>query len=340
MNVLLHVPYHAKKAVVVIVDVNIIAGLDTGASTNSCNNMEGFIATTLRPHHRHSHRGSLHLYCSITGATINISRHVIAEHRHALRGVARKGLPSIIRDNIGTSFTDWQDFTTKVREVPIVEITDYVEKRKRDEERQAKTEREIAELRSALARQAQESPRTALSNQLARTNFSAPTSPSPAPRRFGRLGPDLGNAPPANIQWGIPEATAQQNAWLRSHIDDYPKKANDEAGLAVYEEQRRDWGIHHPGGWVDYATPYPIHPSTALTCTGECFGCGMNGHSVRDCPILAEDTSPAIDPKEKIWRQLCYKALGAYRRDTVEEVRLVELGGEVEDQGNGEGLRV
>ncbi len=40
MNVLLHVPYHAKKAVVVIVDVNIIAGLNTGASTNSCNNMD------------------------------------------------------------------------------------------------------------------------------------------------------------------------------------------------------------------------------------------------------------------------------------------------------------
>ncbi|KAK0224536.1 hypothetical protein EDD85DRAFT_1027961 [Armillaria nabsnona] len=112
--------------------------------------------------------------------------------------VAWKGLPSIIRDKIGTLFTDWQDFTTKVREVPIVEITDYVEKKKRDEERQAKTEREIAELHSALARRAQESPRTALSNQLAQTNFSAPTSPSPAPRRFGRLGPGLGNAPPAN----------------------------------------------------------------------------------------------------------------------------------------------
>ncbi len=66
----------------------------------------------------------------------------------------------------------------------------------------------------------------------------------------------------------------------------------------------------------------------------------MNGHCFRDCPVLAGDTSLAIDPKEKIRRQLCYKALGAYRRGTVEEVRLVELGGEVEDQGNGEGLRV
>ncbi len=66
----------------------------------------------------------------------------------------------------------------------------------------------------------------------------------------------------------------------------------------------------------------------------------MNGHSVCDCPVQLGDTSLAIDPKEKIWRQLCYKALGAYRRGTVEEVRLVELGGEDEDQGNGEGLRV
>ncbi len=113
--------------------------------------------------------------------------------------VARKGLPAIIRDKIGTSFTDWQDFTTKVREVPIVEITDYVEKKKRDEERQAKTEREIAELRSALAHRVQESPRTALSNQLARTSFAAPPSPSPAPHRYTRPGPGSGNAPPANI---------------------------------------------------------------------------------------------------------------------------------------------
>ncbi len=234
--------------------------------------------------------------------------------------VARKGLPAIIRDKIGTSFTDWQDFMTKVHEVPIVEITDYVEKKKRDEERQAKTEREIAELRSALARRVQESPRTALSNQLACTSFAAPPSPSPAPRRYTRPGPGSGNAPPANIRRGIPEAMAQQIDWLRIHIDDYPKKTNDETGVAAYMEQKRDWSIRHPGGWVDYSTPYPLHPATALTCTGECFGCGMNGHSVRDCPVQLGDTSLAIDPKEKIWRQLCYKALGAYRRATVEEV--------------------
>ncbi len=43
------VPYHAEKAVVVIVDVNMVAGLNTGASTNSCNDMEEFPVTTLRP---------------------------------------------------------------------------------------------------------------------------------------------------------------------------------------------------------------------------------------------------------------------------------------------------
>ncbi len=49
MNVLLPVPYRTKKAVVVIVDMNMVAGLNTGASTDSCNSMEGFPATTLRP---------------------------------------------------------------------------------------------------------------------------------------------------------------------------------------------------------------------------------------------------------------------------------------------------
>ncbi len=47
-NILLLILYHAEKAVVVIVDVNMVAGLNTGASTNSCNDMEGFPATTLR----------------------------------------------------------------------------------------------------------------------------------------------------------------------------------------------------------------------------------------------------------------------------------------------------
>ncbi|PBK85345.1 hypothetical protein ARMGADRAFT_1036391 [Armillaria gallica] len=172
--------------------------------------------------------------------------------------VVQKGLPSIIQDKIGTSFIDLQDFTTKVHEMPIVEITDYVKKRKRDKERQVKTEREIAELHSALAM------------------LHLPTydGVSLKPQLSKLLG--------------------------CSHIDDYPKKANDEAGLAAYEEQRRDWGICHPGRWVDYVTPYPLHPSTVLTCTGECFSCGMNIHLVHDCPILAGDTSLAIDLKEKI----------------------------------------
>lgn len=44
--------------------------------------------------------------------------------------MARKGLPAIIHDKIGTSFMDWQDFTMKVCEVLIVEIMDYIEKKK------------------------------------------------------------------------------------------------------------------------------------------------------------------------------------------------------------------
>ncbi len=183
-----------------------------------------------------------------------------------------------------------------------------------------KTEREIVELHSALACQVQESPHMALSNQLACTSFAAPPSPLPAPHRYTRPGPGLGNAPPANIQCGIPEAMDQQIDWLRIHIDDYPKKANDKTGMAAYMEQKRDWSIRHPGGWVDYSTPYPLHLATALTCTGECFGCGMNSHSVHDCLVQLGDTSLTIDPKEKIWCQLCYKALGAYWRGTVEEV--------------------
>ncbi len=42
-------PVPRWKAVVVIVDVNMVAGLNTGASNNSCDNMEGLPATTLRP---------------------------------------------------------------------------------------------------------------------------------------------------------------------------------------------------------------------------------------------------------------------------------------------------
>ncbi|KIM50533.1 hypothetical protein SCLCIDRAFT_61037, partial [Scleroderma citrinum Foug A] len=56
--------------------------------------------------------------------------------------------------------------------------------------------------------------------------------------------------------------------------------------------QLADWAAKH-GAFtrITEDTPYPLKPGTAMICSGECFRCGMHGHSSFKCPTEDHDES-------------------------------------------------
>ncbi|KAG1818677.1 uncharacterized protein BJ212DRAFT_1268837, partial [Suillus subaureus] len=88
---------------------------------------------------------------------------------------------------------------------------------------------------------------------------------------------------------------------------------------------------------VTETTQFPLHPGSAMICSGECFKCSAHGHRSAECPIPEMSQLPI---QERIWRSLAARALGRFNRANTVQIN-VAFEEEYEwDQGKGPGLSV
>jgi hypothetical protein len=78
-----------------------------------------------------------------------------------------------------------------------------------------------------------------------------------------------------------------------------PIHPNTPAGQTLYNTQITQWNIDNPGLYVSKMQPYPLSPGTAPIMSGECWKCGMIGHTSPSC--LSPSPIPAL---EGCWRSI------------------------------------
>ncbi|KAJ7137884.1 hypothetical protein C8R44DRAFT_868254 [Mycena epipterygia] len=280
----------------------------------------------------------------------------------------RVELPGPLRKKIGKTFADWTAFTKAVRDVDTVELElDMKEEKERREE--------FARMRQALQASPTAGIRAQLSN--ARLGPQAPArwpTPAPGANPFQSMGGGgQGNLftalrpPPQQQQQQVPRTVYQpqaprapyQPSEQQQPLDEAQRRIlldamarivhhpDTEAGRRAHADQQQEWVRIHGNVDVTVSRPFPLRPGCAPANSGECFRCGMIGHTNfrRACPATIEQ---CVSYKEQQWRRIATQAL----KEAPAAVRMVGYasydtddygrpwGGEggrfeeVEDQGN------
>jgi hypothetical protein len=81
-----------------------------------------------------------------------------------------------------------------------------------------------------------------------------------------------------------------------------------EAGRRAHADQQQEWYRTHGNVNVTVNTPYPLRPGRAPANSGECFRCGMMGHTnyQRQCEATMEQ---CVSAREQQWRRIAAQAL-------------------------------
>lgn len=222
-----------------------------------------------------------------------------------LIGSIRKAMPKVLQKVTGSGHTDWVSFCGAIRTATLAQIEEA-----KEEEKEAQNLREqvrkLQELRNTSTRD--------ITNALQRLTVNTPT---PVPR-FPTLRtqpPHTQNPhhPPAQTFNQYPARAAyqapnqmpyRQNRPPAARMEDVirlalPIHPNTPAGRALYNAQITQWNLDNPGQYVSETRPYPLSPGTTPVGSGECWKCGMLGHTSPSC----QSTNP-IPTIEGRWRSI------------------------------------
>ncbi|KAJ7677311.1 hypothetical protein B0H17DRAFT_1334320 [Mycena rosella] len=236
---------------------------------------------------------------------------------------ARRGLPNIIKEKIPSTFKNWAEFLTAVREVDIEHIRDGAEKWKREQEKQKAVEDRIAQLTVEVQRQRQTpaSPTAGIRQQMTNTRGNL----------FGGAGTTRG------------PSTETQKAALRERIKTIVQHPNTPQGclvlesgfgsdcqIGLHQKQQQAWvSKYGMGALVTELTPYPLRPGTLPINSGECWKCGVERHHMSDYVAVRPRI---LHSNEVAWRRICKGILwepmvygqGGQGRGTA-NIRLVQI---------------
>jgi hypothetical protein len=240
----------------------------------------------------------------------------------------RVELPGPLRTKIGKTHANWPAFIKAVRDVDTVELElDMKEEKERQEEFQ--------KMRQAL----QASPTVGIRAQLTNARLGPPeqaaacwptTVPGANPFQSTRGGgqgnlfttpraPQQQQAPRAPYQPQAPRAPYQP-AMQQQPLDEAQRRIlidaiarivhhpDTEAGRHAHADQQQEWYRTHGNVNVTVNTPYPLCPGRAPANSGECFRCGMMGHTNYQCWCEAT-MEQCVSAREQQWRRIAAQAL-------------------------------
>ncbi|KAF8199387.1 hypothetical protein K438DRAFT_1583566 [Mycena galopus ATCC 62051] len=217
-------------------------------------------------------------------------------------------LPGPLRTKIGKTHADWPAFIKAVRDVDTVELElDMKEEKERREE--------FSKMRQAL----QTSPTAGIRAQLTNVRLGPPAQaaarwPTPAPgaNPFQSTGGGQGNL------FAAPQTPQQQQAPRAPAIARMVHHPDTDAGRHAHADQQQEWYCTHGNIEVTVNTPYPLRSGRAPVDSGECFRCGIMGHTnyMRRCEAPQEQ---CVSAREQQWRRIAAQAL----KDTTAAVWMV-----------------
>ncbi|KAF5382140.1 hypothetical protein D9615_004471 [Tricholomella constricta] len=245
-------------------------------------------------------------------------------------GLVRRALPTLIRERITATPTDWSTFLANIRSIDIDYIRDGAAELGKERERVRRFEERVRSL------EAQASPTRAIRTQMAQTNISTSLPRSKQPSTDGNPFMNAGGGQ-GNLSYGAP---TQGGAGRGTGGARLPRAPPTEA-------DRQAWATRHgPETRVTESTPYPLRPGTLPVNSNECFGCGQSGHIAPRCPVPQERK---LNVREADWRAICRNILRIpfatpMRYVTIDNyggvaaIETVEQAEEAEgEQGNGAG---
>ncbi|KAJ6557756.1 hypothetical protein B0H19DRAFT_1025006 [Mycena capillaripes] len=237
----------------------------------------------------------------------------------------RLELPKQIRTKIGKAFANWTAFIKAVRDVDAVEL-EVEMKEWRDEEDKRRQLVQMVERRSAM----QASPTAGIRAQLTNTTIGAPAqgagrwpvvNTGANPFR-GASGGGQGNL------FGQP-VEGPDRAKLLAAIAGITHHPDTDTGRRAHADQQQQWYAAHGNAQMSINTPYPLRPGRAPVNSGECYRCGIVGHTnFRKACTAPQDQ--CIHPREGVWRRIAAQAL----REPAVAVRAVSYSAwDVDDYG-------
>lgn len=196
----------------------------------------------------------------------------------------RRQLPPTLKTLVSSAHDTWATFCTAVRTVRQVDI----EEEKERQDKQTKIEGELQRVRQQQQRQPPQSPSSALGQAFRNFSVGPITQPRFQPVAINSQGPQQQPRGPQRTD-------AEKLAIIRRIPPPHPNTAD---GWAAYNAEIANWNRNNYGRAVYETRPYPLTPGTSPVASGECFGCGNEGHTSASCT-----TNTRIPEVERIWRQ-------------------------------------
>ncbi|KAJ7706875.1 hypothetical protein B0H17DRAFT_1125692 [Mycena rosella] len=203
----------------------------------------------------------------------------------------RVELPGPLRTKIGKTHANWPAFIKAVRDVDTVELE--LDMKDWHEEKQQRDE--VTKICQAL----QASPTAGIQAQLTNTRLGAPVqaparwpTPSPGANPFqGTGGGGHGNlfaAPARHIRRRRPPLLeGDQHHILLEAIARIIHHPDTEAGRRAHADQQQEWYRTHGSIEMSINRPYPLRLGRAPVNSGECYRCGIMGHTNYQCQCTA-----------------------------------------------------
>ncbi|KAJ7193525.1 hypothetical protein GGX14DRAFT_577145 [Mycena pura] len=248
-------------------------------------------------------------------------------------------LPGPLRKKIGKTFADWAAFIKAIRDVDTAELVlDMKEWREEKAQRDA-----VAKMLTRVP--AVPTSPTAGSGLPAQqqTRWPAPMAGVNAFQAPGGGQGNLFTAPRAQQQPQAPRAPYQargppaiqtplegdQRRILVDAIARIVHHPDTDAERLAHADQQQQWWSAHRNVEMSANTPYPLRPGRAPVNSGECFRCGMVGHTnyMRGCNAPQDQ---CVSAREQRWRRIAAQAL----KEAPAGVRAVGVGSwDVDDYG-------
>ncbi|KIM56419.1 hypothetical protein SCLCIDRAFT_132743, partial [Scleroderma citrinum Foug A] len=246
----------------------------------------------------------------------------------------KKNLPQVIRKQLDDKYADWTAFMTAVKDVNTTRLKqereDIEEWKRQEEERERKILHKVEAVKKVTTADLSVQLQCLTIGQVAVLQMTV--GPVPQSRNKATTHFVIQAGPRHTTPYVLP--TEGQKETVRKGLEMYPHQRLDDDGQKTYANQLADWATKH-GAFMRIAedTLYPLKLGTVMICSGECFCCGMHGHSSFKCPTEDHNES-RLSHSETAWRALCNRILGPFNKNNTQNIRLIALEGQENDAGS------
>jgi hypothetical protein len=251
----------------------------------------------------------------------------------------QENLPTVIKELTTLGLAEWNKFLDEINALDTNKLREKAQTAQKKKEEEKVQNAHLARLETmqtdAIEVMQLQLQRTSIGSAPAEQSTTPPSNPASRIRHVTREP----SANPQQTNRQCQPLTQEERDLMRSHINDIVHHPDTTVGRSAYEDQLKQWFAKHgQTGRVTENTQFPLHPGSAMICSGECFRCSVHRHRSAEC--LVPETSQ-LPIQEKIWRSIAARALGNFNRANATQVNIAFKEEYAQwDQGKGLGSSV